>query len=83
MEHYGNVVLATPEQCWRMVLPDRAAKMRHSMPCAEPPTWVGRHQWGNGTWVKVWSCEGHVDELIGAKRLTIADGRRLPQRRGQ
>jgi hypothetical protein len=35
----------------------------------EPVEWVGRHRWRSGEWVKVWSCEGYADELVGARRL--------------
>ena len=69
MDRYGNVVLTNPGQCWRMVMPPGTAKMRHPEPCPEPPRWMGRHQWGDGTWVKVWSCEGHAEELTGARRM--------------
>jgi hypothetical protein len=35
----------------------------------EPVTWAGRWKFLDG-WTKVWSCERHADELVGAERLT-------------
>jgi hypothetical protein len=40
----------------------------HGGHCMEPVTWVGRWKFTKG-WTKVWSCERHADELLGARRL--------------
>jgi hypothetical protein len=34
----------------------------------EPVAWVGRWKFLKG-WTKVLSCDGHADELVGARRL--------------
>ena len=70
MDHYANVVLTIEGQCWRMVMPPGAAKMRHPASCSEAVEWEGRHRWRSREWVKVWSCEGHADELMGARRFS-------------
>lgn len=73
MDRYANVVLTNEGKCWRMILPDGQAKMRHPDYCPEPVRWVGRHRWRSGEWVKVWSCEGHAEELSGARRIPKVD----------
>ena len=67
MDHYADVVLAREGQCWRMILPDGQANMRHPTHCPEPVCWFGQHRWRSGEWVKVWCYEGHADELVGAR----------------
>jgi hypothetical protein len=37
----------------------------HGTHCME---WVGRWKFLKG-WTKVWSCERHTDELVGARRV--------------
>jgi hypothetical protein len=81
MDHYANVVFAREGECWRMVVPSGAAKMRHPDMCPLPVCWVGRHRWRSGEWVRVWSCEGHADELMGAKRVRSEGPYRPPQNR--
>ena len=34
----------------------------------DPVEWVGRWKFLKG-WTKVWSCDRHADELVGARRL--------------
>jgi hypothetical protein len=47
----------------------------------EPVAWVWRWKFLKG-WTKVWSCERHADELIGARRLPGRRRRtRLPSSR--
>jgi hypothetical protein len=65
VDHYANVVLAVEGKCWRMVVPAGLATMRHPTDCPEPVCWVGRHRWRSGEWVRVWSCDGHADDLMG------------------
>jgi hypothetical protein len=36
--------------------------------CMQPVAWVGRWKFLDG-WTKVWSCERHADELVGARRF--------------
>ena len=69
MEQYADVVLTIEGKCWRMVMPDGAAKTRHPTNCPEPVSGTGRHQWRNGAWVKVWSCDEHADALVGIRRF--------------
>jgi hypothetical protein len=42
----------------------------HGGHCPEPVAWVGRWKFLNG-WTKVWSCERHADELVGARRVSV------------
>ena len=37
----------------------------------EPVEWVGRWKFLAG-WTKVWSCERHADELVGARKISPA-----------
>jgi len=63
LDHYANVVLTVEGKCWRMIVPDGPAKMRHPAYCPEQVRWTVRHLWANGEWVKVWSCDGHAERL--------------------
>ena len=38
--------------------------------CMEPVAWVGRWKFLKG-WIKVWSCERHTDELVGARAYRL------------
>jgi hypothetical protein len=40
----------------------------HGGHCMEQVTWVERWKFLKG-WTKVWSCELHADELVGARRM--------------
>jgi hypothetical protein len=66
--HNAGVLLTNERQCLRMVVPSGGG-MRHPRECAEPVERIGWHRWRNGTWVKVWSCDGHADDLVGARRI--------------
>jgi hypothetical protein len=63
-------ICAQEGRCWRFVYADVAGRGTH---CMEPVTWRGRWKFTKG-WTKVWSCEGHADELPWARRI----GRPLP-----
>jgi hypothetical protein len=69
VDHYANVVLTLEGKCWRIIMPDGAAKMRHPTHCPEPLCWHGRHRWRTGEWVKVSSCERHSADLTFSTRL--------------
>jgi hypothetical protein len=69
VDHYADVVFAREGECWRMVMPSEDATMRHPDMCPEYVAWVGRWRWRSGEWVKVWSCDGHADELPWARRV--------------
>ena len=58
-------LFAQEGRCWRMVYENAAG---HGTHCPEPVTWVGRWKFTKG-WTKVWSCEGHADELPWARRV--------------
>jgi hypothetical protein len=66
MDHYAEAFFVEAGQCWRMVTTERQGMPAH---CAEPVEWRGRTKDGRGRWHVVWSCSGHADELVGAKRL--------------
>ena len=51
-----------------MVVPMGHAKMRHPIMCPLTVYWVGRHRWRSGYGVKVWSYDGHADDLVEARR---------------
>jgi hypothetical protein len=40
---------------------------RYGTHCMARVAWVGRWKFLKG-WTKVWSCERHADELVGARR---------------
>jgi hypothetical protein len=40
----------------------------HGTHCMQPVESVGRWKFLKG-WTKVWSCERHADELVGARAL--------------
>jgi hypothetical protein len=61
-------LFAQEGRCWRMVY---ANPVGHGTHCMEPVTWVGRWKFLDG-WTKVWSCERHADELVGARRILNA-----------
>ena len=58
-------LFAQEGRCWRMVYANQVGQGTH---CKQPVQWVGRWRFTKG-WTKVWSCERHADELIGARRL--------------
>jgi hypothetical protein len=57
-------IFAQEGRCWRMVYENAAG---HGTHCMEPVVYVGRWKFTKG-WTKVWSCERHADELVGARR---------------
>ena len=57
-------IFAQEGRCWRLVYLNPAGQAGH---CMEPVTWCGRHKFAK-SWKSVWSCDGHADDLIGAKR---------------
>jgi hypothetical protein len=60
-------LFAQEGRCWRMVYENPVGQGGH---CMEPVTWVGRWKLLAG-WTKVWSCERHAAELVGARRRVI------------
>jgi len=46
--------------------PPGANPVGHGTHCMQPVAWVGRWKFLKG-WTKVWSCERHADELVGAR----------------
>jgi hypothetical protein len=70
LEIVGQVapgIFAQDGRCWRMVYENPVGQGGH---CMEPVAWVGRWKFLKGR-TKVWSCERHADELMGARRLTM------------
>ena len=71
VDHRGTVGKAAPGifaqegRCWRMVY---ANPVGHGTHCMQPVAGVGRWKFLKG-WTKVWSCEAHADELVGARRF--------------
>ena len=71
VDHLGMIgevapgLFAQEGRCWRMVYENPVGQGGH---CPEPVRWVGRWKLLDG-WTKVWSCERHADELVGARRL--------------
>jgi hypothetical protein len=61
-------LFAQEGRCWRMVYENPVG---HGTHCPEPVEWVGRWKFLDGC-TKVWSCERHADELVGARRLSVA-----------
>ena len=61
-------LFAQEGRCWRMIYEN---PVDHGTHCMEPVTWVGRWKFLDG-WTKVWSCERHADELVGARRILNA-----------
>jgi hypothetical protein len=70
VDHRGTVgkvapgLFAQEGRCWRMVYENPVGQSGH---CQDPVSWVGRWKFLKG-WTKVWSCERHADELVGARR---------------
>jgi hypothetical protein len=58
-------LFAQEGRCWRMIYRNAAG---HGTHCPEPMEWVGQWEFLKG-WTKVWSCERHADELVGARRI--------------
>jgi hypothetical protein len=58
-------VFAQEGRCWRMIY---ANPVGHGTHCMEPVEWGGRWKFLAGL-TRVWSCERHADELVGARRL--------------
>jgi hypothetical protein len=77
VEHFADSVFVAPGRCWRLVT-DFAGRPEH---CAEPVTWVGRTRLkernGNGRLLRVWSCDGHADDLEARKQVA-ANGQVKP-----
>jgi hypothetical protein len=65
-------LFAQEGRCWRMVYESPFGLGGH---CMQPVAWVGRWKFLKG-WTKVWSCERHADELVGARLLLAAFIRR-------
>jgi hypothetical protein len=71
VDHLGTVgqvapgLFAQEGRCWRMVY---EKPVGHGTHCVAPVAWAGRWKFLDG-WTKVWSCERHADELVGARRL--------------
>jgi hypothetical protein len=62
-------IFAQEGRCWRFVPAGQASH------CMAPVAWRGRYRYSSG-WKPVWSCDGHADDLIGARRsgdLAIAN----------
>jgi hypothetical protein len=59
-------LFAQEGRCWRMVYANSGG---HGTHCMRPVEWVGRWKFLEGR-TKVWSCERHADELVGARRTT-------------
>jgi hypothetical protein len=70
VDHLGTVgkvalgLFAQKGRCWRMVYENPVGQAGHCMEAGD----VGRSLEVTKGWTKVWSCEGHADELIGARR---------------
>jgi hypothetical protein len=70
VDHRGTVGKVAPGlfahegRCWRMIYENPVGQSGH---CMEPVAWVGRWKFLKG-WTKVWSCDRHADELVGARR---------------
>jgi hypothetical protein len=70
IDHRGTVgkvapgLFAQEGRCWPMVYWNPVG---HSGHCMEPVEWRGRYKYVAG-WKPVWSCGGHADTLIGARR---------------
>jgi hypothetical protein len=59
-DHYAEAVFSSPGRCWRMVYESGdAGRPEHG---TELVTWSGRHTLKGGRRIRVWSCEGHVEE---------------------
>jgi len=71
VDHRGTVGKVAPGiftqegRCWCMVYENPVSHGGH---CMEPVMWVGRWKFLKG-WIKVWSCDLHADELVGARAL--------------
>jgi hypothetical protein len=59
-------LFAQEGRCWRMIYESPVGLGGH---CMQPVEWVGRWKFTKG-WTKVWSCDRHADELVGARRTT-------------
>jgi hypothetical protein len=66
---YASAFVAEAGECWRMVH-DANGQATH---CAQEPTHTGR--WlsprSDGTWWRVWSCEGDIDGLTGLREFGL------------
>jgi hypothetical protein len=73
LEIVGKVapgIFAQEGRCWRMVYENPVGQGEH---CMEPLAWRGWWKYLAG-WTRVWSCERHADELVGARRIPVAQG---------
>ena len=63
-------------RCFRMI----ASPQIQATHCDEPAPWRGRFTDATGKVHRVWSCEDHVGELGGARRMErrATGARRLP-----
>jgi hypothetical protein len=59
-------LFAQKGRCWRMVYENPVG---HGTHCMQPVAWVGRWKFLDG-WTKVWSCQRHADQLVGARGLS-------------